>query len=177
MIEIFNGVIFHQSETNHICTFYPHQPLPDDAPTEIQEKAAELWTPEFISGWIAQRTPAPPLEEAIAAKVAEIRGHYSGLSAVFEYQGHSYQTGPQDVLNLTAAYSMAKAGVRVSPSPWRTADNEMMDFLNPDFILFCEGVFLHKTALFEAMTGHLDTVRALTTVEAVQAYSISISTP
>jgi hypothetical protein len=169
MITIHNGVIFHRSENNHIRSFYPHQPLPNDAPTEVQIAAAELWTPEFVAEWVAQQNPAPTLEEAIGAKVAEIKQHYSRLS--FEYQGHVYQSDKAAVADLTASLLVVQTGLLPAPPPWRTMDNEMVSFTSAEFVAFATAVFQHKEGLFTEMVGHVDAVRALATVEAVQAYS------
>jgi glutathione S-transferase len=171
MIEIFDGVIFHQSETNHRRSFCPNQTLPNDAPTEVQIAAAELWTPEFVAEWVAQQNPAPTLEDAIAAKVAEIKSHYSRLSESFEYQGHIYQSDKAAVADLTASLLVAQTGLLPVPSPWRTMDNEMVPFTSAEFVAFATAVFQHKEGLFTEMVGHVDAVRALATVEAVQAYS------
>jgi hypothetical protein len=170
VINISQGVIFHQSETNHRRSFYPNQPLPNDAPTEVQIAAAELWTPEFVAEWVAQQNPAPTLEEAIAARVTEIKSHYTTLASTFDYQGHTYQTAKEDEANFIASHSWAQAGNRPSPSPWRTLANENVMFTNEEFLAFYDAILTHRHTLFFQQAAHVDAVRALTTVAEVEAY-------
>lgn len=172
MINISQGLIFHQSETNHIRSFYPNQPLPNDAPTEVQAAAAELWTPEFVSEWVAQQNPAPTLEEAIAAKIAEIKVHYTTLASTFKYQGHIYQTSEKDEINFIASYAWAQAGTRPSPSPWRTIDNQMPLFTNEEFLILCEAVLLYRKNIFMNRCIKIDEVKRLTILQDVLDYQV-----
>jgi hypothetical protein len=170
MIDIHNGVIFHQSETNHRSSFYPNQPLPNDAPAEVQIAAAELWTPEFVAEWVAQRNPAPTLEGAIAAKVAEIKAYYEPLDSEMTYEGQVFQIDSGSVLNINSTFLALTGGLIQPPPGWRTKDNAWVQFTAAEFAAFAGAVMGHKSAVFAQRTGHLDAVRALTTVAEVEAY-------
>jgi hypothetical protein len=170
MIEIFDGVIFHENETGHRQTFYPSQTLSDDVPLEVQAAATELWTPEFVVEWVAQQNPAPTLEGAIAAKVVEIKAYYKPLDSEMTYEGQVFQIDAQSAFDINSTFLALIGGLIESPSDWRTKDNTWVQFTKEEFIAFSGAVMAHKSAVFAQRTSHLDAVRALTTVAEVEAY-------
>ena len=111
------------------------------------------------------------LEIAIGAKVAEIRQHYTALGEVLTHGGYQWQTDDIAQQRIGNVYSALSSGLITTPPKWRTLDNQMVQMSAAEFTAFAGAVLSHQESTFATMVGHIDAVRGLTTIEAVQGYT------
>lgn len=120
-------------------------------------------------GIIVDQTAA--LEIAITSKVAEIRQHYTALGEVLTHGGYQWQTDDIAQQRIGNVYSALSSGLIATPPQWRTLDNQMVQMSASEFTSFALAVLSHQQVTFATMVGHIDAVRGLTTIEAVQGYT------
>ena len=104
-------------------------------------------------------------------KVAEIKQHYAILGTTLEHGGHVWQTDATAQQRITSVYSALDGGLITTPPQWRTLDNQMVQMSASEFTSFALAVLSHQQVTFATMVGHIDAVRGLTTIEAVQGYT------
>lgn len=125
--------------------------------------------------WInAGNQPLPlPVDEAKLAKARTVDRWLAEQSATIEWDGHVWQTDAVAQSRLSAEITMAGAGVRPDPSPWRTLDNQMVMLSAVQLQEFAAAIYLHqRNCILESFTLK-DAIEAATTIEEVEAIQVS----
>lgn len=132
------------------------------------EDARQIWDGE-VWGW-----PQPMLEEAIAAKLAELDDYrwQMEISGV-EFAGATIRTDANSQQKITAVYAMAKLDPAYSVPVWEVVPGVFMPLDNATIVAMGEAVRDHVQATFNRKAELHGQIAALESVEAIEAFDIA----
>jgi len=111
---------------------------------------------------------------AKAAKLQALAQWQNELTQTYEWQGHIFQTDATARERMMAIYPMALAGKLPEGFQWRLLNDIQIPLSNTDFTNLYESIIACHQSLIYSGFHHKDTIKTLTTIEAVEAYEFVV---
>jgi hypothetical protein len=143
-----------------------------DPPTGLYNPV--VWDGDAWVGADPPPVPAPTLEEAKVAKLQSLDQWQYALTQTYEWQGHVFQTDAVARERMTSIYPMALAGKLPEGFQWRLLNDIQIPLSNTDFANLYESIIACHQSLIYSGFHHKDTIKTLTTIEAVEAYEFVV---
>jgi hypothetical protein len=113
----------------------------------------------------------------VAAKVAKLQAlaqWQHNLTQTYEWEGHVFQTDATARERMMAVYPMALAGKLPEGFQWRLLNDVMIPLSNEQFASLYGAIIACHQRLIYSVFFHKDTIKDLTTIEAVEAYEFVV---